>query len=64
MRIPETENCYGGEAYVRGGVKSPELVILIHEMRMALSLDQDQAVLLIPVLQHFVETGEMPCTIS
>lgn len=66
MRIPETENCYSGFVSVHDGVVSPEINITVtgQDGPFVLALDQEQAALLIPVLQHFVETGEMPCTIN
>lgn len=62
MEIPETKNCYGGKVSVRDGVKSPEINIIVRGLfgNFTLALDQEQAALLVPVLQHFVETGEMP----
>jgi hypothetical protein len=62
MEYPETKNCYGGKVSVRDGVVSPEIDIRVEcpNGKLMLALDQAQAALLIPVLQHFVETGEMP----
>lgn len=62
MEYPETENCFGGKVSVRDGIVSPEINIWIKCPNGAfmLGLDQEQAALLVPVLQHFVETGEMP----
>lgn len=64
MKYPETKNCYGGMVSVRDGIVSPEIDIRVEcpNGNLILALDQEQAALLIPVLQHFVETGEMPCT--
>lgn len=62
MEYPETKNCYGGTVSVRDGVVN--IRVVCPNGAFMLALDQEQAARIIPVLQHFVETGEMPCTTS
>ena len=58
MRLSETENVYALRISTRPGVKSNELVLEARGYKM--SLDQQTAAEFLPILQHFIATGELP----
>lgn len=59
MKLSETENVYSVDVKVRDGVKkNPELNLVARGY--AISLDQQTAAEFLPILQHFIETGELP----
>lgn len=57
-QLSETENVYPVTVSVRDGVASPEMVISGSGAR--LMLDQTTAAELLPMLAHFIATGELP----
>lgn len=56
--LSETANVYAVDVSVKQGVVSPEMEIKGHGAR--LSLDQTTAAELLPMLEHFIKTGELP----
>lgn len=58
MQLSETENSYGVDIVVRDGVVSREMLLCSCDIE--LSLDQTTAAELLPILQHFIKTGELP----
>lgn len=58
MQLSETENSYPAEIVVRDGVVSREM--LLRSNGIEFSLDQTTAAELLPILEHFIKTGELP----
>lgn len=57
MKLPETENVFPVNVSVQEGVISNGLRLSVKGGSIA--LDQTTAKVFLPVLQHFIETGEM-----
>lgn len=57
MKLPETENVFPVNVSVQEGVISNELRLSVK--CGSIFLDQTTAEVFLPVLQHFIETGEM-----
>jgi len=60
MKLSETENVFGADVYVRDGVSSREMLLHCAAVDIEFALDQQTAAELVPILQHFIETGELP----
>jgi hypothetical protein len=64
MKLSETENVGPLDLKVSAGVSAPELHINAYNDDLGavigIALDQTTAAELRPILQHFIETGELP----
>lgn len=64
MKLSETENVGPLDLKVSMGVSAPELHINAYNDDLGavigIALDQITAAELLPILQHFIETGELP----
>ncbi len=58
MQLSETENVYPARIVVRESVVSNEM--LLCAKNVAFALDQTTAAELLPILEHFIKTGELP----
>lgn len=58
MKLSETENVWPVTVVVVDGVVSPSLALKIRTGEVC--LDQQTAAELLPILQHFIATGELP----
>jgi len=61
MQLSETENVYPVEVEVRDSVVGRELQLFINPF-VFVALDQTTAAELLPILEYFIKTGEMPKT--
>lgn len=61
MQLSETENVYPVEVGVRDSVVGRELQLFIVP-KVFVALDQTTAAELLPILEHFIKTGELPET--
>ena len=59
MIIKETENCYEVEAYV-DELEDDTKVILFSLGMTEVGFDKEQSIEVVKILQHFIETGELP----
>lgn len=59
MKLSETNNVFPVRVTVRDGVESKELMLGNLANTHRVSLDQTTAKEFLPVLQHFIKTGEM-----
>ncbi|AGF88213.1 hypothetical protein DMB24_24110 [Salmonella enterica] len=59
MLIKETENCYDVEAYV-DELEDDTKVILFNLRGEEIGFDKEQSIEVVKILQHFIETGELP----
>lgn len=64
MKLSETENVFPVRVAVEPGAVSAEIVLYGYysglDAEVGISLDATTAAELIIVLQHFIETGELP----
>lgn len=64
MKLSETENVWPLDLEVSDGVSTPELYVSSYNEELdaviGVSLDQTTAAELLPILRHFIETGELP----
>lgn len=61
MQLKETENCY--KVFVtadRLEDDTPVLSLGYDETEDAIGFDKEQAQQLLPILKHFIKTGELP----
>ena len=61
MQLEETENCY--KVFVGAyGLEddTPVLCLGYDENEDAIGFDKEQAQQLLPILEHFIKTGELP----
>lgn len=58
MKLSETENVYPVEISVLEGVDGPEL--FLKYKGAGVSFDEITAAEFLPILQHFIATGELP----
>lgn len=58
MKLSETNNVLPVDISVRDGVEGTELNLIWK--CSCITLDQTTAAELLPILQHFIETGELP----
>lgn len=58
MQLSETKNVFATQLRTRDGVEGKELNIICHNHGIA--LDQTTAAELLPILEHFIKTGELP----
>ena len=59
MKIKETENCWEVEAYV-DELEDDTKVILFSLGISEVGFDKEQSIEVVKILQHFIETGELP----
>lgn len=57
-QLSETPNVHSVNVFVDEGVDGPEMRIFGHGT--GLSLDKTTATELLPMLEHFIKTGELP----
>lgn len=60
MKLSETENVYPVKVFTHQSVVSNELRLLGDGCKQGVALDQTTAAEFLPILQHFIETGELP----
>lgn len=58
MILKETDNAFSVEVKIEGSVKSNMLALWCN--RKGIGVDQKQAAELLPILEHFIKTGELP----
>lgn len=62
MQLKKTENCYKVFVGVYGldDDNTPVLCLGYDETEDAIGFDKEQAQQLLPILEHFIKTGELP----
>lgn len=64
MKLSETDNSWPVTVTVRDGVVSREMLLSANDALdgtpIEISLDQQTATELLPALQHFIATGDLP----
>lgn len=60
MKLSETDNVYPVEVFTHQSVVSNELRLIGDGFNQGVALDQTTAAELLPILQHFIATGELP----
>ncbi|EEH8063305.1 hypothetical protein G3R67_003445 [Salmonella enterica subsp. enterica serovar Agona] len=60
MKLSETDNVYPVTVFTHGSVVSNELRLIGDGCDEGVALDQTTAAELLPILQYFIETGELP----
>lgn len=60
MKLSETDNVYPVSVFIHESVVSNELRLIGDGCKHGVSLDQQTAAELLPALQHFIATGDLP----
>jgi len=60
MKLSETDNAYPVTVFTRKSVVTNELWLIPDGCNVGVALDQTTAVKLLPILQHFIERGDLP----
>jgi hypothetical protein len=60
MKLSETDNVYPVEVFTHQSIVSNELRLIGDGCNEGVALDQTTAAEFLPILEHFIATGELP----